>query len=57
MKTGIRDKHPGSATLKFSHADWRITSGPVVAWLAVMQEGLLNLTQLNSALCHTHLAR
>ena len=29
--------------------------GPVVAWLAVMQEGLLNLTQLNPALCYTHI--
>jgi hypothetical protein len=42
---------------EFNHADWWITLGPVVAWLAVMQEGLLNLTQLNPALCHTHLAR
>ena len=32
-------------------------TGPLVAWLTVMQEGLLNLAQLNPDICHAHLAR
>jgi len=29
-------------------------TGPMVAWLAVIQEGLLNLNQQNQLLCHKH---
>jgi hypothetical protein len=41
--------------VKLTYLTLFIGTGPVVAWLAVMQEGLLNLAQLSPALCHTHL--
>jgi len=30
---------------------------PLISWLTVIQEGLLNLTQLDASICHAHLAR
>lgn len=30
---------------------------PLISWLTVIQEGLLNLAQLDASICHAHLAR
>ena len=65
---GLFFSRPGPATLPadlngqlltalYDYQPGTNDAGPLVAWLTVMQEGLLNLAQLESGICHGHLAR